>query len=187
MGALVGQPPIFAFWVMPFRISAARLAEQNSTISARMPSTRRPEAVSSMFSVTETSCTPAWRSAVLIATWSSIERASRSILWTTTAPMPPSATRRSMALSMGRSVVRADSPASVNSPARLHPRSADIEVAPLGADQTHLSISGRYEPPMRAIGRILDRTLLHRVAEATVKDFLDRVAERIRTREPATT
>ena len=64
---------------------------------------------------------------------------------------------------------------------------ADIEVAPLGADQTHLSISGRYEPPMRAIGRILDRTLLHRVAEATVKDFLDCVAERIRTREPATT
>jgi hypothetical protein len=35
--------------------------------------------------------------------------------------------------------------------------------------------------------RILDRTLLHRVAEATVKDLLDRVAERIRTREPATT
>ena len=54
-----------------------------------MPSTRRPEAVSSMFSVTETSCTPAWRSAALMATWSSIERARRSILWTTTAPMPP--------------------------------------------------------------------------------------------------
>jgi hypothetical protein len=34
---------------------------------------------------------------------------------------------------------------------------------------------------------MLDRTLLHRVAEATVKDFLDRVGERIRAREPAST
>ena len=64
---------------------------------------------------------------------------------------------------------------------------ADIEVAPLGAERTHLSISGRYEPPMGALGRMLDRTLLHRVAEATVKDFLDRVGERIRAREPAST
>jgi hypothetical protein len=89
-----------------------------------MPSTRRPEAVSSMFSVTETSCTPAWRSAALMTTRSSMERANRSILWTTTAPTPPSATCRSMAFSMGRSAVRADSPASVNSPSRFHPRSA---------------------------------------------------------------
>ena len=64
---------------------------------------------------------------------------------------------------------------------------ADIEVAPLGAERTHLSISGRYEPPMGALGRMLDRTLLHRVAEATVKDFLDRVGERIQAREPAST
>jgi hypothetical protein len=77
-----------------------------------------------MFSVTETSCTPACLSAALIATWSSMERANRSILWTTTAPIPPSATRRSIDFSMGRSAVRADSPASVNSPARFHPRSA---------------------------------------------------------------
>ena len=52
----------------------------------------------------------------------------------------------------------------------------DIEIAPLGADQTHLSICGRYEPRRGAFGRILDPTLLYRVAEATVKDLLDRVA-----------
>jgi hypothetical protein len=29
------------------------------------------------------------------------------------------------------------------------------------------------------VGEALDRVLLHRVAEATIKDFLDRVGERI--------
>jgi hypothetical protein len=54
---------------------------------------------------------------------------------------------------------------------------ADIEVAPLGPFCTQLSISARYEPPLGTIGRAIDRTLLHRVAEATVKDFLDRAGE----------
>jgi hypothetical protein len=52
---------------------------------------------------------------------------------------------------------------------------ADIEVAPLGAECAQLSISARYRPPLGAVGRVLDRALLHRVAEATVKDFLDHV------------
>jgi hypothetical protein len=51
----------------------------------------------------------------------------------------------------------------------------DLEVAPLGPSRTQLSISARYSPPMGPVGRALDRALLHRVAEATVKDFLDRV------------
>ena len=56
---------------------------------------------------------------------------------------------------------------------------ADIEVAPLGPKRTHLSISARYQPPLGMVGQALDRALLHRIAEATVKDFLDRVAERL--------
>jgi hypothetical protein len=60
---------------------------------------------------------------------------------------------------------------------RLFPRlEADIEIAGLGAGRTQLSISARYRPPLGAVGRVLDRNLLHRVAEATVKDFLDRIA-----------
>jgi hypothetical protein len=55
----------------------------------------------------------------------------------------------------------------------------DIEVAPLGPRLTQLSFSGRYEPPLSVLGRALDRALLHRVAEATVKDFLDRVGDRL--------
>lgn len=56
---------------------------------------------------------------------------------------------------------------------------ADIEIAALGSERTQLSISARYRPPLGAVGRALDKALLHRVAEATVKDFLDRVGERI--------
>ena len=53
---------------------------------------------------------------------------------------------------------------------------ADLEVAQLGASRTQLSMSARYAPPMGAVGRAIDRALLHRVAEATLKDFLDHVA-----------
>lgn len=59
---------------------------------------------------------------------------------------------------------------------------ADIEIAALGSERTQLSISARYRPPLGAVGRALDKALLHRVAEATVKDFLDRVGERITLR-----
>ncbi len=68
-------------------------------------------------------------------------------------------------------------------PEQLFPAlEADIEVAALGPNRTQLSMSARYRPPMGTVGRILDRTLLHRVAEATVKDFLDRVGEGLSAR-----
>jgi hypothetical protein len=53
---------------------------------------------------------------------------------------------------------------------------ADLEVAPMGADHSQLSMSARYAPPFGAIGRAVDRAIFSRVAEATLKDFLDRVA-----------
>jgi hypothetical protein len=52
----------------------------------------------------------------------------------------------------------------------------DLEVAPLGAERTQLAMSARYRPPLGAMGRAADRAILHRVAEATIKDFVDRVA-----------
>ncbi len=58
----------------------------------------------------------------------------------------------------------------------LFPRlEADLEVGQLGPARTQLSISARYDPPLGLVGRVVDRALLHRVAEATVKDFMDRV------------
>ncbi len=60
----------------------------------------------------------------------------------------------------------------------LFPRlEADVEVGQLGPERTQLSISARYTPPFGSLGRVLDRALLHRVAEATVKDFLDRAGQ----------
>ncbi|MFL5792055.1 MAG: hypothetical protein ACJ76A_11195 [Actinomycetota bacterium] len=59
---------------------------------------------------------------------------------------------------------------------------ADLEVAPLEDGRCQLAISARYEPPLGAVGRAIDRALLARVAEATVKDFLDRVRDSIARR-----
>jgi hypothetical protein len=65
---------------------------------------------------------------------------------------------------------------------RLFPKlEADLELAPLGPSRTQLAISARYRPPLGAVGRVVDRAALHVVAEATIKDFLDRVAERLTT------
>jgi hypothetical protein len=64
---------------------------------------------------------------------------------------------------------------------------ADIELGELGPRRTQLSISARYTPPLGLFGRAVDRALLHRVAEATVKDFLDGVAERLSASSQPTT
>jgi len=66
---------------------------------------------------------------------------------------------------------------SASGPAGMFPAlDADLEVAPLGSESTQLAISARYVPPLGKLGRLIDRAVLARVAEATVKDFLDRVA-----------
>lgn len=56
---------------------------------------------------------------------------------------------------------------------------ADLEVASLRPGRTQLAMSARYVPPFGPVGRVIDRALLSRVAEATLKDFLDRVTETI--------
>ena len=56
---------------------------------------------------------------------------------------------------------------------------AELEVASLGACRTQLSISARYQPPLGLVGRTMDKALLSRVAEATIKDFLDRLASAV--------
>jgi hypothetical protein len=61
---------------------------------------------------------------------------------------------------------------------------ADLEIAPFGA-ATVITFLGRYEPPLGAIGRGLDRALLHRVAAATVRAFLHRVAGALATEAAA--
>jgi hypothetical protein len=75
-------------------------------------------------------------------------------------------------------------------PIRWHPTGAallpaldgELEVAPVGAHRTQLSMTASYTPPFGLLGRVADRALMHRVAEATVKDFVDRVAEGLKSR-----
>jgi hypothetical protein len=54
---------------------------------------------------------------------------------------------------------------------------ADLEVAPLASNRTQLAMSARYVPPLGPIGHAIDRAVLYRIAEATLKDFLDRVGD----------
>jgi hypothetical protein len=56
---------------------------------------------------------------------------------------------------------------------------ADLEIARLEDARTQLAMSARYAPPLGAVGRVVDRMVMFRVAEATIKDFLDRVARAI--------
>jgi hypothetical protein len=58
----------------------------------------------------------------------------------------------------------------------------DLELAPFGPRVSHLAMSGRYSPPFGSAGEALDRALLHRVAEATVRDFVERIAASIERR-----
>ncbi|HEY0492320.1 MAG TPA: hypothetical protein VGD57_02490 [Candidatus Dormibacteraeota bacterium] len=55
----------------------------------------------------------------------------------------------------------------------------DLEVAALSPTRTQLAFSGQYRPPLGLMGRTADRTLLSRIAEGTIKDFVDRIAERL--------
>jgi hypothetical protein len=52
----------------------------------------------------------------------------------------------------------------------------ELELASLGTQLTQLSLSGRYQPPLGLVGRTIDKALLSKVAEATIKDFIDRLA-----------
>lgn len=62
-------------------------------------------------------------------------------------------------------------------PGALFPRmDADLVLAGLGPDLTHLAVRGSYRPPLGPLGAMVDRAILHRVAETCVKDFLDRLA-----------
>jgi len=52
----------------------------------------------------------------------------------------------------------------------------DLELAPLGSRHCRLTLAASYLPPFGELGRALDRALLHRVAQSTVRSFLERLA-----------
>jgi hypothetical protein len=56
---------------------------------------------------------------------------------------------------------------------------ADIRLVHAGEGACVLTMSGVYRPPLGALGHALDRAILHRVAAATIRDFIAQVAARI--------
>src|SRR4030067_303635 len=54
---------------------------------------------------------------------------------------------------------------------------AELVLAAMGPQLTQVTLQGTYKPPIGPVGRALDKALLHRFAEASVKDFVDRVVE----------
>ncbi|MGH7763192.1 MAG: hypothetical protein ACREOM_02090 [Candidatus Dormibacteraceae bacterium] len=73
-------------------------------------------------------------------------------------------------------------------PERLFPEmTGKIELAPSDKEVTRLTVSGMYEPPLGSLGRQLDEALMHNVAEATVKELAESIADRLEKalQEPA--
>lgn len=59
---------------------------------------------------------------------------------------------------------------------RLFPAmDGELVIAGIGPTETQLIFRGTYRPPLGGLGEALDRALLHRVAEAIVKHFVDRI------------
>ena len=62
---------------------------------------------------------------------------------------------------------------------------ADITLRPDGEDATVLALSGAYRPPLGAVGAQLDRAIFHRIAAATIRSFITRIADAIADPAPA--
>ena len=59
----------------------------------------------------------------------------------------------------------------------LFPRmEGTIHVEPDQAGSSRLTLNVTYDPPLGKLGQALDKRAMHRLAEATIKDFLERVA-----------
>jgi hypothetical protein len=54
-----------------------------------------------------------------------------------------------------------------------------VELVPVDPHTTRLTVCGMYQPPLGELGKQLDDALLHRVAEATVKDLAESIAKRL--------
>lgn len=58
---------------------------------------------------------------------------------------------------------------------------AELSIYPLTSTETQLVLEGNYEPPLGLLGSVLDAALGHRIAEASVHQFITDVAVYLRT------
>lgn len=57
---------------------------------------------------------------------------------------------------------------------------AELLVYPLTATETQLDLQGNYEPPFGVVGNVIDSVLGHRIAEASVHQFIRDIAVYLR-------
>ena len=64
---------------------------------------------------------------------------------------------------------------------RLFPfMKAELSVYPLTATETQLDLSGNYEPPFGVLGSVINSVVGHRIAEASVHQFIKDIAVYLR-------
>jgi hypothetical protein len=54
-----------------------------------------------------------------------------------------------------------------------------VELVPVEAEMTRLTVSGMYEPPLGKLGHLLDDAVMHSVAEATVREVTESIAAQL--------
>lgn len=70
-------------------------------------------------------------------------------------------------------------------PEKLFPvMTGKIDIAPVSKDETRLTVSGMYQAPLGSLGQQLDEALLHRVAEGTVKELAESLAQKLQSSLP---
>jgi hypothetical protein len=55
-----------------------------------------------------------------------------------------------------------------------------LEVVPVEEHVTRLTVSGMYEPPLGRLGALIDDAVMHSVADATVRELTESIAEQLR-------
>jgi hypothetical protein len=65
-------------------------------------------------------------------------------------------------------------------PSQLFPvLDGKLTVQPLGPHSSLLWLGATYQPPLGGLGREIDEVVMHSVAEATVRDFVETVAAQV--------
>ncbi len=54
-----------------------------------------------------------------------------------------------------------------------------VAVAPVSKEETRLTVSGMYEPPFGRLGEELNAAVMHKVAERTVRELADSIAQKL--------
>ena len=54
-----------------------------------------------------------------------------------------------------------------------------LELVPVEKKVTRLTVSGMYEPPLGRLGALIDDAIMHSVAEATVREVTEAIAQQL--------